>query len=189
MNREVILILVLLLVIAVLVKIVEFFQVDVVEADASKFVKEDLSSKYPAADIEIMTITPRYNEQGERYMEVKARVTEDPDTPCPERSHIFYNYPAQNFVPQTPEVITKDCKVCTEGICTIAFPEEAIIASHTLSGTEKISSYLRLYPDAVPTVREKEDSWEIIWESPSADYSYSITLKRDGTVLNVSESS
>ena len=186
MNREVVLILILLLVIAVLVKLVEFFRVNVVEADASNFVREDLRSKYPGADIEIMTITDRYNEQGGQYFEVKARVTDFPDSPCPERSHIFYNYPAQNFVPQQPEVITLNCRVCTEGICTIAFPEEAIIASHTFSGTEEITSYLKVYPDAAPTVREKEDSWEVIWESPSADYSYSIQLRRDGKVLEAS---
>ena len=99
-KRELLLIVALLLVIAVLVKLVEFFQVNVVEGDASKFVLEDLRNKYPTADIAIMTITSKTNDNNQRYFEVKARVTQDPDTPCPERSHIFYNYPAQNFVPQ-----------------------------------------------------------------------------------------
>ncbi|HSB47720.1 MAG TPA: hypothetical protein VLD37_06945 [Candidatus Bilamarchaeum sp.] len=186
MNREAVLILIMLLVIAVLVKVVEFFQVSVVEADASNFVKDDLRSKYPGADIEIMTITTKYNSEGGKYLELKARVTEDAFSPCPERSHIFYNYPAQNFVPQPPEVITGNCKVCTEGICTLAFPEEAIIASHTFKGTEDVATYLRVHPDATPTVRESPDSWVIVWDSPSAESIYSATLKKDGTVAGVS---
>jgi hypothetical protein len=189
MNREAVLILLMLLVIAVLVKVIEFFQVNVVEADASNFVKDDLRSKYAGADIEIMTITTKYNEQGGKYLELKARVTEDPYSPCPERSHIFYNYPTQNFVPQPAEVITDNCKVCTEGICNLAFPEEAIIASHTFKGTEDVATYLRLHPDATPTVMEKTDSWEVVWDSPSAESTYTATLKKDGTVVKVAGSS
>jgi hypothetical protein len=188
MNREALLILIMLIVIALLVKFIEFFQVNVVEADASNFVKDDLRSKYPGADIEIMTITGKSNEQGSKYLELKARVTEDPYSPCPERSHIFYNYPEQNFVPQPPEVITNNCRVCTEGICTLAFAEEAVIASHTFKGTEDAQTYLRLYPDASPIVKEKSDSWEVIWDSPSADSSYSVTLKKDGEIVKVSSS-
>jgi hypothetical protein len=188
MNREAVLILILLVVIAVLVKVVEFFQVDVVEADASKFVKEDLNSKYPGSDIEIMGISGKSNLQGGKYLELKARVTEGALTPCPERSHLFYNYPEQNFVPQPAEAITRNCKVCTEGICTLAFPEEAIIASHTLKGTEIIQNYLKLHPDAWPTAVEAQDSWEVLWQSPSADNSYTVALKNDGTVLKTSAS-
>jgi hypothetical protein len=188
-RRELLLILALILVIAVLVKLIEFFQVNVVEADASKFVLEDLRSKYPqvdpAKDIEIMTIIQKTNQNGQRYFEVKARVTEGAGTPCPERSHIFYNYPAQNFVPQLPEVITSGCRVCTEGICTIAFPEEAVIASHTFNGTGEVSGYLRLFPDAVPSVMEQEDAWKVAWSSPSAEYSYEMVLRRDGNVTGV----
>jgi len=186
-RREILLIILLLVVIALLVKLIEFFQVNVVEADASNFVLEDLRTNYPAADIAIMTITPKYNERGARYFEVKARVTEDAETPCPRRSHIFYNYPVQNFVPQTPEVITTNCAVCTEGICTIAFPEEAIIASHTFPGTEKVHSYLTSKPDAVPNVKENEDSWTVVWRSDASITYYIVKVHRDGTIMLVTE--
>ncbi len=186
-RRELLLIIGLILVIAVLIKLVEFFQVNVVESDASKFVLEDLRSKYPAADIEVMTITPLSNANGAKYFEVKARVTEGASTPCPERSHIFYNYPEQNFVPQLPEIITSDCAVCTEAICTIAFPEEAIIASHTLAGTDKARSYLRIYQDALPTVTEKTDSWLVKWDSAAATNYLTVSIHRNGTILGVNE--
>lgn len=184
-RREILLIVLLLLVIVVLVKAIEFFEINIVEADASKFVLEDLHSKYSTADIAIMTITPKYNEMGSQYFEVKARVTEGADTQCPERSHIFYNYPVQNFVPQPPEVITSNCVVCTEGICTVAFQEEAIIASHTLAGTDAIKSYLRANPNAVPTVTEKSDSWLVTWDSATANSYYIVDLHRNGSMLSV----
>lgn len=184
-TREVLLIILLLIVIAVLVKLVEFFQINVVEADASNFVREDLHNKYPVADIAIMTITQKSNINGGKYFEVKARVTEGSESPCPERSHIFYNYPEQNFVPQQPEVITHNCVVCTAGICTIAFPEEAIIASHTLRGTAEVNDYIESTGNAVPTVTEQPDSWEVAWDSETADYYYVVSVHRNGDVLSV----
>jgi len=186
-RREILLIVLLLLVIALLVKLVEFFQVNVVEADASKFVLEDLRTRYPAADIEIMTITPKYNERGGRYFEVKAKVTEDAESPCPRRLHLFYNYPVQNFVPQQPEIITNNCAVCTEGICTIAFAEEAIIASHTFSGTEKVHSYITANRNAVPFVEGAPDSWTVRWNSDTADSYYIVKIHRTGTIVMVKQ--
>lgn len=187
-RRELVLIIALLAVIAILVMAIQFFRVDVEEADASNFVMEDLQSKYPYADISIMTITPMLNNDNQKYFEVKAKVTELMDSPCPERSHIYYNYPAQNFVPQPPEVITRYCQVCTEGICTIAFPEEAVIASHTFPGTEDVSSFIQRYQNAVPSVDEKNESWEVVWGSSLANESFAVTIHRNGTILNVTGS-
>jgi hypothetical protein len=116
---------------------------------------------------------------------VKAKVTEDAESPCPQRTHIFYNYPVQNFVPQPTEIITSNCAVCTVGLCTIAFPEEAIIASHSFSGTSAIAEYLLDYPNAVPSVNEKDESWEIVWNSETADYYYLVDIHRNGTVISL----
>lgn len=186
-RREILLIVALILVIALLLKLVEFFKSDVVGAEASQFVKEDLGTRYPGADIEIMAILQKTNEAGTKYFEVKARVTEDSNSPCPKRTHIFYNYPAQNFIAQLPEVITSECKVCLEGICTIAFPEEAIIASHTFSGTENVSAYLKEYPPALPSASEKTDSWMVKWDGQGAMSYLVVDLHRNGTILSVRE--
>lgn len=186
-RRELLLILVLLAIITALVMVMQFFQIDIEEADASNFVLEDLRTKYPVADIAVMTITPMQNELGGRYFEVKARVTEHAETPCPVRSHIFYNYPAQNFVAQPPEVITKNCVVCTQGICTIAFPEEAIIASHTFPGTEDIQDYLQENQNAVPKVRENAESWHVTWYSETAEGYYIAEIHRNGTIIRIDE--
>jgi len=183
-RREIIVLIVLILLIAGLVKLIELFKTNIVGADASKFVLEDLRSKYPKAEIEIMSITEKTNNAGEKYFEIKAKVTEDAFTPCPKRMHIYYNYPVQNFVPQPTEYITKNCTVCTEGTCTIAFPEEAIIASHTLPGTEEVDRFIK-EKTTYPTVFEENNAWHVIWDSPSSTYYYIVLIEKDGKISAV----
>jgi hypothetical protein len=189
-RRGLILIFLLLLSIAVAVKLLEMFNVSFGEkADASKFVLEDLASKYPGADIAVMSITPEISAAGTHYLEVEARVTEGAQSPCPKRSHIYYNYPVQNFVPQPPEVITSGCRVCVEAICTIAFPEEAIIASHTLKGTETVQSFLdsAAGSGAIPAVTEQSDSWLVKWDSAASASYYLAEIHRNGSVLSIQQ--
>lgn len=185
MKRELQLILVLLFLIIVLVKVAELFKSEVVEADASKFVTEDLRAKYPDADISVMSIKQMHNGAGTAYFEVKAKVTLEPNGPCPERMHIYYNYPEQNFVSQPNEYITSNCAVCTEGICILAFPEEAIIASHTFEGTGDVAAYLERYPSAYPVISEKPDSWVVLWDTPLALEYYTVEIGKDGTLVSI----
>lgn len=180
------LIAILLVVIVVLAMAVQFFKPDIEEGDASKFVIEDLSDKYPSADVGIMTITEKTNDAGDKYFEVKARVVKNHDSPCPVRSHVYYNYPVQNFIPQPPDVITSGCKVCTEGICNLAFPEEAVIASHTFEGTEDVQAYLDENKDAVPYVDEELDFWKVTWISEDAQLYYIVEIHRNGTLIDIS---
>ena len=182
-RRELHLIAILLVVAALLILFTPFFRAPLDEESASNFVLEDLRSKYPAADIEVMTVAEHTNDYGQTYFELKTKVTKNPDSPCPERVHIFYNYPEQNFVPQPEEIITQNCEACTEGICTIAFKEEAIIASHTFEGTEQIASFIKSHPDATPSVVEKEESWSVVWHDE--EEGYGIEIHRNGTVLDI----
>ncbi len=185
LPRETLILLILVVFIAGLVKVIEFFQTNVIESDASNFVMEDLHSKYPRAQIEIISVSANYNEAGDQYFEVKAKVTNDAHSPCPQRSHFYYNYPTQNFVAQPPEVITKGCSVCEVGICTIAFPEEAIIASHTFEGTGEVSNYLKANQDAVPLAIEDQDRWRVIWDSRGAGSYYVVSIHRTGKIVQV----
>lgn len=184
LRNEFLLILLLLLAIVILVKAIEFFKLNVVEGDASNYVLDDLRTNYPSADIEIISINEMTNQNGEQYFEVKAKVTEQPDSPCPERMHIYYNYPVQNFVPQPKQVITSNCEVCTEGICTLAFPEEAVIASHTFPGTEDVQNYISDCPASL-SASENRDSWIVKWDSASCDYFYEVELSKSGEVLSL----
>jgi len=165
------------------------------EDDAKKFFLEDLNDKYPKADVrEIMEILPQTASDGTPYYQLKARVTSGMRSPCPERVHVYYDYPPKNFVAQPPEYITKGCKVCINlPTCIIAFPEEAIIASHTYPGAEEVASFIRDNADAVASQPSFLDNhknysgvWLVKWSSASSGKSYfAIVSKSENKVLEV----
>lgn len=162
--------------------------------DAKNFFLEDLKGKYPNADIrevtEIMNVTAP---DGSTYFQLKARVTTGINSPCPERLHVYYDYPPKNFVAQQPEYITSGCKVClNEPKCTIAFAEEAIIASHTYNGTEAVAAFIKENADASASAQFIESDgayigvWKVRWSSASNPVSYLVILsKSQNSVLNV----
>jgi hypothetical protein len=164
--------------------LVEFFKKNQEIFDAKAFIIEDLNHTYPGADIEILEVNEKFNEKNERYYQVKAKVTLRQNSPCPERIHIYYNYPEQNFVPQTPEYITKNCVVCKETPCKLVFPEEAIIASHTSKGTEDVHEFVTKYKDAKAFASENATTWVVLWVSNSSDYNIEVTLSKDAKVLS-----
>lgn len=189
MNTKagIVLLIILILAIVAIVKVAEMFKPHDVQADATKFVLEDLHFKYKNADVEILEMKNMTNPEGQKYVEIKAKVTTQQNTPCPERMHIFYNYPVQNFVPQPAEVITANCQACTEGPnCILAFPEEAVIASHTFAGTEDVAAYLTVYNQpAVSTAVENANSWTVTWDSPDSPYYYVVEIMKNKTVKSV----
>ncbi|MEM3422233.1 MAG: hypothetical protein QXF35_00040 [Candidatus Bilamarchaeaceae archaeon] len=185
LKKNILWLIIIVIVIISVVKVGEFFKTHVVEADATKFVIEDLHSKYPKADIEIISVQEFVNEKNEKYFEIKAKVTNGQGGPCPERVHLFYNYPIQNFVPRQPEIITTNCSVCSENFCVLAFPEEALIASHTFPGTEDVASYLRSYNDVYGVARDVGDGWEVKWDSPSSSSYYIVNILKNNTVASV----
>lgn len=187
LKREVLLIFVLLIMIVVLTRAVDFFSITVEQGDAAQFVLEDLKVKYPEADVAILETREMINNAtGSSYFEIKAKVTQGLKTPCPRRAHIYYNYPVQNFVPQPADVITQDCGVCTEGTCILNFPEEAIIASHTFEGTEDVSMYI-VQASATPSATDMDDFWRVRWDSADASFFYNADVGKDGDLLNVTK--
>ncbi|MFA6214774.1 MAG: hypothetical protein WC717_05885 [Candidatus Micrarchaeia archaeon] len=165
------------------------------EQDAKSFFLEDLQEKYPGADVrEIVEILPATASDGSPYYQLKARVTNGMSTPCPERMHVFYDYPPKNFVAQPPEYITRGCKVCLDSpSCILAFPEEAIIASHTYDGTDEVAAFVRGHSDAAASVSFLESHegqagvWKVGWASASnPGSSYVVYLsKSQNKVLSV----
>jgi hypothetical protein len=185
-KREVLFIIGLLLLIAGLVAAMNYLSIHVESADAGKFVLEDLKAKYPTAGIELLKVKDMYNPNGEKYFEVKAKVTESYESACPERSHIYYNYPVQNFVPAPLErVTTESCVVCTTGTCVINYPEEAIIASHTFKGTAELNSFLQSHLSAVPAATESGSDWLVVWKADNLSYSYEVKMDKNGNILSV----
>jgi len=166
------------------------------EEDAKKFFIEDLNSKYPSADVrEVVEIIPSTASDGSPYFQLKARVTNGMGTPCPERMHVFYDYPPKNFVAQPPEYITKGCRVCI-GVqqCMIAFPEEAIIASHTYNGTEQVASFVKGNSDAkaeaiyMENLNGQVGIWMVTWSSATNPDTYQVILsKSKNSVISASK--
>jgi uncharacterized protein (UPF0333 family) len=152
------------------------------EEDAKKFVLEDLREKYPQADeASILSSVLQTGNDSQQYYYLKAKVVKNAKTPCPERIHLYYNFPLQNFVTQPPEYITRGCKVCiNEPECLLAFEEDAVIASHTYAGAEQVADYLKAYPDAQPGVSSLEGKWEVGWDSQNAAYYYKVLLSKSG---------
>ncbi len=185
LKKEITIIIALVLVIVFLVSIKSFWESNIEKVNIQNYIKEDLGTKYPTADvIDILNMEKKTNEQGEDYYFIKAVVIEGFYTPCPTRTNFYYNYPEQNFVTQPPEYVVKNCKVCWEDPCTILYPEEAIIASHTLEGTEEVHTYVMDTAGVNPTVKEKEDRWVVTWNSPLSAKGYEIVISKDGKVIS-----
>ena len=163
--------------VAEIIKPKEYF-----ESDASRFVLDDLKNKYPNAELGILKIEEKSNNEGAKYFQVKSKVVMDQQTKCPKRSHIYYNYPAQNFVGAPPEYITKNCTVCTEGICNIAFEEEALIASHYLDRSGAVSQFIG--NDATHQVIENQGNWSVTWTN-SENQKKEVGISRDGKISQI----
>jgi hypothetical protein len=146
---------------------------------------DDARMKYPDADrLDIVNITET-TEGSATFLNVKVRVTENYSSTCPQRYHLQYFYPEQKFEPSKPELITKDCHLCSDGNCIIAFEEEAIIASINAPGTEQVSDFVKYKPNTVPSVSPLENnSWDVIWRSGAEKIE--VILSNRGDVISIS---
>ena len=187
MKKEIIITLVLLLCVVLLafgLKLASGTDID--EGDAKNFVTEDLRTRFPEADkVEIINQEARVNPTGELYFAMKASVSSGLSTPCPTRTYYYYNYPEQNFALTPPEAVVKNCKVCESGGCILAFEEEAIIASHTLSGTKAVDNAIKADSGLVPKIEIIQGGWIITWANPGAPGGYAVTVGRDGRIAGV----
>ena len=158
-----------------------------------QIILDDLSTKYPNASIGILELSEMQNKDNGTYYRIKAKVVLDPNGPCPERMHVYYNYPKQNFVPQPPEHITTGCTVCksADNVCVLLYPEEAVIASHTMPGTSVVSGFIKRHRNAITHVvksikHNDTEIWSVTWTSGNS--SIVVDMYKNGTVQNIAES-
>ncbi|MBM3228921.1 hypothetical protein FJZ26_00665 [Candidatus Parvarchaeota archaeon] len=186
---------VILLVLLAAILVVAFPKgpVQVSESDAKNFVLEDARTKYPKADdIEILSIVQNSTtQQGAKSYNIKASVVIGAKSVCPERYHFYYDYPSSNFV-TWKETIVKNCKVCSASSkCPIAFPEEAIIASHTFDGMKRIADFIKDYPDAKPAAKyyesyaQYQNVWLVRWASDSSPVDMIGIISNKGAAVDV----
>ena len=187
MKKEITITLILLLCVVLLafgLRLASVKNID--EGDAKKFVTEDLQTRFPDADkVEIINQEARWNPRGEPYFAMKASVSSGLATPCPIRTYYYYNYPEQNFALTPPEAVVKNCRVCESGNCILAFEEEAIIASHTLSGTKAVDNAIKADSGWAPKTEIIQGGWIVTWTSPGAPGGYAVTVGRDGLIVGV----
>ena len=179
-----------LLVIVVVVLVVYYGpKIQVPEEKAVNFVMDDLANKYPGGDYSILSMELKKSDKGENYYDIKAKATIGLDTPCPKRIHVYYNYPEQGFVVHPPDVVTDNCLYCTnQPNCIIMFDEEAIIASHTIGGTEAVTAYISEF-DAQPKVSfdDANDVWTVTWDSPAADRTVTVKISSGNALESVEQ--
>ncbi len=143
---------------------------------------DDARVKYPDADrVDIINVT-NVGTGSSAYLQVKVRVTEKYNSTCPKLYHLEYFYPSQKFEPSKPELITRDCSLCMDGNCLIAFEEEAIIASLNAPKTEGVK-YFVISNNATPSVSFVNDLWSVLWYTQNRSVKVSITS--NGYVQNV----
>lgn len=187
LRKEITLGVLLIIFILLVYSAINFWTTNSERTTIKDFIIEDLKNKHPNAEVvEILIMNLEKNEDDEDYYYIKAKVTEGLTTPCPTRIHYHYNYPEQNFITQPPEYITKDCEFCEVTPCAISFEEEAIIASHTLEGTEEIAEFVEENEDAYPTVTKESEGWRVIWLEPDGE-GFDILLSSDGDVLELNK--
>lgn len=182
--RDILVILVLIALVVALAGIMNFGSGKMENLDAKKVILEDLQTKYPNADkYEILEMREMANMKGDPYSQVKAQVTIGLASKCPERVHIYYNYPEQSFEAYPPEYITRGCKVCQNvDKCIIAFPEEAVIASHYLDLSGSVMDYINTN-NAYPEVSGFENTWIVLWRSQKEPTMMKVTVSKDGKIL------
>ncbi len=161
------------------------------EYDARNFVINDATTKYPEAEIKVVSSNFTNNS-----WKMKVKATLGQNTPCPERIHLYYDYPALQFTTRPPEHITKNCEVCVNAPeCILVFPEEALIASHTLSGTEVVKGFLEQTPEAtgkasfLVSYGNYENVWQVEWgkwDGPEVQGIYAI-MDKNGRVLEIGD--
>ncbi|MEM4158384.1 MAG: hypothetical protein QXH71_01455 [Candidatus Anstonellaceae archaeon] len=160
------------------------------EQDAKKFFEEDLNYTYPDANEKKIISIQRVAEGEEEYV-LRAWVSRGLDTPCPEKIEVQYSYPSRNFLGNELKLVS-GCSVCqTDKInCHIIYPEEAIIASHTYEGTEKIKEFIKKNQDAKPSVEFLENFegnnyvWKVNWTSENGSITIYIN-QADNKILKI----
>lgn len=111
---------------------------EVEQIEHDKTIIEDAKNRHPTADIiEIESVDLMDN-----INVTSVRVSYYIDTICPERYRLRYKYPAFGYETGVPIVIVKNCEYQYTPDSVITFEEQAIVAAHTLKGTDEVKEFI-----------------------------------------------
>jgi hypothetical protein len=152
--------------------------------DHEKTIIEDAMNKHPTADIvEIESI-----DSMDGVNVTNIRVSYYINTICPERYRLRYRYPEFGYETGVPIEIVKNCEYKYTPDSVITFKEQAIVAAHTLKGTEEVKEFVGNGENIFVETNYYSNSevWEIVFTNELTFEKMRVTLQsRNPQVLTV----
>lgn len=143
---------------------------------------KDAQAKYPTADI----IEIESREQVGDTNITCVRVTFNYTSVCPIRMRLKYKYPDYGYETGVTSYIVRDCTYKCQGNCIITGDEEAIIAAHTLAGSEDVKRFIGDGTDITAKAKKVGDDWVVQFTNAKGQ-TVSVTVRaRDPAILSVS---
>ena len=50
-----------------------------------------------------------------------------------------------------------------------------------------MEAYIKSYKDVLPLTSEDESGWLVVWDSPFASYSYTVSVSRSGSIIGIAK--
>jgi len=140
-----------------------------------KTIIEDAKSKHPTADIvEIESV-----DLMDGINVTSVRVSYYTDTICPERYRLRYRYPNFGYETGVPIEIVKNCEYKYTPDSVITYEEQAIVAAHTLQGTEQVKAFVGNGDNinVETNYYETTSVWEVIFNNEISNEKMRVTLQ------------
>ncbi|MCX8205949.1 MAG: hypothetical protein N3H30_01840 [Candidatus Micrarchaeota archaeon] len=143
---------------------------------------KDARAKYPAADI--IEIEGHEEVGGTNITSV--RVTFNYTSVCPVRMRLKYKYPDYGYETGVTSYIIRDCTYKCEGNCIITGEEEAIVAAHTLSGSQEASQFIGDGTGIRAKAEKAGDNWQVTFTNADGKSLVVVVRAREPAIVSVS---
>lgn len=154
------------------------------EIDAQKTIIEDAMNKHPTADIvEIESIDLMGG-----INVTSVRVSYYTNSICPERYRLRYRFPEFGYETGVPIEIVKNCEYKYTPDSVISYKEQAIVAAHTLKGTDEVKEFIGNGEDIFVETFFHSDTgvWQVVFKNELTLEEMSVNLRaRNPTLLTI----
>ncbi|GEM_PF-2116110 len=146
-----------------------------------KSIIADAEAKYPDADI--IEIEGREVVGGISMTNV--RVTFNSTSICPVRMRLRYKSPDFGYETGIPTYIVNDCKYECVGTCVITSEEVAIVAAHTLDGSDDVKEFIGDGQGIVAkaTYDKLEDNWTVTFTKTDTGEAMRVVISAKNPVI------
>jgi len=145
------------------------------EIDYEKTIIEDAMNKHPNADIvEIESV-----DLMDGINVTSIRVSYYINSICPERYRLRYRYPDFGYETGVPIEIVKNCEYKYTPDSVITYKEQAIVAAHSLKGTEEVKDFIGEGEDIFVETYFHSDTgvWEVTFTNEITLEEMKVTLR------------